>query len=232
MDTDRRVEIIRPVPLFQGLSDDDLVAVAAAAREQSIAKGDNLFEQGDEATHCYVLGWGHIRLDQVTADGQKIVLRHMGPGDMIGTVAVLRRMPFPATPVALEDSLALSWGALRFGELMDRCPGIAQNAIGVVGGRIEELQSRLQEVATQRVEQRIASTLLRLAGQTGRRSEEGIEIPFPLSRQDLAEMTATTLHTVSRTLSAWDQDGIVASHRTSHLVILRPHRLMEISEQK
>lgn len=231
MDTASRVGIIRSVPLFDGLDMDALAAVAEAAREQTVAKGENLFEQGNDATHCYVLGWGHIRLDQVTPDGQNIVLRHMGAGDMIGTVAVLRCMPFPATPVALEDSLVLSWSALRFGELMDLHPVIARNAIGVVGGRIEELQRRLQEVATQRVEQRIAATLLRLANQTGRRIGDGIEIPFPLSRQDLAEMTATTLHTVSRTLSAWDHEGVIESRRSSHLVIRQPHRLVEIAEQ-
>ena len=105
------------------------------------------------------------------------------------------------------------------------------NAIGVIGGRLEELQARLQEVATQRVERRIASTLLRLANQSGRRTEAGVEIPFPISRQDLAEMTTTTLHTVSRTLSAWDAEGIVESRRSSHLVIVKPHRLVAIAEQ-
>ncbi|GMV62908.1 MAG: Crp/Fnr family transcriptional regulator [Parvibaculum sp.] len=227
----RRVELIRPVGLFDGLDEKALHAVADVAREQPVSKGEKLFEQGDEATHGYAVGWGQIRLDQVTPDGQNVVLRHMGPGDMIGVVAVLRRIPFPATPVALEDGMVMSWSAGRLSDLMERYPEIAQNAIRVVGGRIEELQRRLQEVATQRVEQRIASALLRLANQAGRRTEDGIEIPFALSRQDLAEMTATTLHTVSRTLSAWDQEGIVDSRRSSHLVIRRPHRLVEISGQ-
>ena len=164
----RRVELIRPVGLFDGLDEKALHTVADGAREQPVSKGEKLFEQGDEATHGYAVGWGQIRLDQVTPDGQNVVLRHMGPGDMIGVVAVLRRIPFPATPVALEDGMV---------------------------------------------------------------TEAGIEIPFALSRQDLAEMTATTLHTVSRTLSAWDQEGIVESRRSSHLVIRRPHRLVEISGQ-
>lgn len=127
--------------------------------------------------------------------------------------------------------MVLSWSAPRLSDHMERFPSIALNAIKVVGGRIEELQARLQEIATQRVERRIAATLLRLANQAGRRVEGGVEIPFALSRQDLAEMTATTLHTVSRTLSAWDQEGIVDSRRSSHLVIRRPHRLVEIAEQ-
>lgn len=231
MDTNARVSVLQRVPLFAGLDAPALEAVACEAREQPLSKGETLFAQGEEALHGHVVGWGRLRLDQATPDGQNVVLRYMGPGDLVGAVAVLRRVPFPATPVAVEDSLVLSWSAARLSALIERFPGIALNAIRVIGGRVEELQVRLQEIATQRVERRIASALLRIAHQSGRRVEGGIEIPFPLSRQDLAEMTATTLHTASRTLSAWDQEGIIDSRRTSHLVIRRPHRLVEIAEQ-
>ena len=231
MELDARVSVLERVPLFGGLDAGELQAVAREARERPIPKGQTLFSQGEEAIQAYVLGWGRLRLDQATPDGQNVVLRYMGPGDLVGAVAVLRQVPVPATPVALEDCMALSWSAPRLAELMARFPKIAVNGIRVVGGRIEELQARLQEIATQRVERRIASALLRLANQAGRRVEAGVEIPFAMSRQDLAEMTATTLHTVSRTLSAWDQEGIVESRRSSHLVIRRPHRLVELAEQ-
>lgn len=103
--------------------------------------------------------------------------------------------------------------------------------MGMMGGRIEELQERLQQISTQQVERRIAGVILRIASQSGRKTETGIEIPFSLSRQDLAEMTGTTLHTVSRTLSAWINEGVLKGRRSSHLVICQPHRLVEIAEQ-
>lgn len=230
MEIPARIEVLRRVPFYDGLDEAALGTVAREAQERALPRGETLFTQGDEALHSYVIGWGRLRLDQTTPDGQNVVIRHMGPGDLLGTVAVLRRIPFPATPVALEDCMILSWSAVRLAHHMAQFPKLALNAIGIVGGRIEELQARLQEVATQRVERRIASALIRLASQSGRKVEGGIEIPFPLSRQDLAEMTATTLHTVSRTLSAWDQEGIVDSRRSSHLVIRRPHELAEIAE--
>ena len=126
--------------------------------------------------------------------------------------------------------MLLAWSAGGFADLMQQFPNIAVNAIRIVGGRIEDLQGRLQEAATQRVERRIAATLLRMARQSGRKVEGGVEIPFAVSRQELAEMTATTLYTVSRTLSAWEAEGIVSGKRASHLVIARPHRLVEIAE--
>ena len=148
-------------------------------------------------------------------EGQNVVIRYMGAGDLVGTVAVVRETPFPATAVAVEDSMVLSWSKATLYEQMDREPVIATNAVRVMGARIEELQARLREAATQRVERRIAATLLRLVRQSGRRTDEGVEIPFTVSRQDLAELSATTLHTVSRTLSAWQQDGILSGRRAS-----------------
>ena len=85
-------------------------------------------------------------------------------------------------------------------------------------------------MSTQQVERRVAHALLRLAKQAGRKVEHGIEIDFPISRQDIAEMTGTTLHTVSRTLSAWEQQGLIESGR-QRIVLRDPHRLFELAEE-
>jgi CRP-like cAMP-binding protein len=231
MDSTARVSVLQRVPLFQGLGAEDLARIGGTAVEVRLQRSESPFRQGDTATHGHIVGWGRIRLDQATPDGQNVVLRYMGPGDMLGTVAVLRGIPYPATPVAVEDSLLLAWSAPRLSTLFAEYPALAMNAMRVVGSRLEELQQRLQEAATQRVERRIAGALVRLVRQGGRRGEQGIEIPFAISRQDLAELTGTTLHTVSRTLSAWEEQGIILARRSSHLVILQPHRLVEIAEE-
>ena len=87
-----------------------------------------------------------------------------------------------------------------------------------------EFQARVTELATRAVEQRVAGALMRLSSQSGRKVADGIEIAFPITRGDIAEMTGTTLHTVSRLLAAWERDGIVASTRR-HIVVTQPHRL-------
>ena len=92
-----------------------------------------------------------------------------------------------------------------------------------------ELNNRVVEMATQEVEQRIANALLRLVNQTGRKVENGIEIDFPITRQDLSEMTGTTLHTVSRLLSAWEKQGLVESRR-KRIVVREPHELVLLSQ--
>jgi CRP-like cAMP-binding protein len=86
-------------------------------------------------------------------------------------------------------------------------------------------------MSTEQVERRIAHTLLRLVKQAGRKTAQGIEIDFPISRQDIAEMTGTTLHTVSRTLSAWETQGLVEGGR-QRIVVCDPHRLFMLAEQR
>lgn len=89
------------------------------------------------------------------------------------------------------------------------------------------MSSRIVELSTKLVEQRIACALLRMIGQSGRKVAGGIEIGFPISRQNIADMTGTTLHTVSRVLSAWEKQGLIISARC-HIVVTKPHQLVMI----
>jgi CRP-like cAMP-binding protein len=90
------------------------------------------------------------------------------------------------------------------------------------------MQDMIADIATKHVEERIAGALLRLSAQMGRPVADGIEIGFPITRQNISDMTGTTLHTVSRLLSAWEKDGIVASERR-RITVTAPHRLEAIS---
>src|SRR5258707_14521137 len=108
--------------------------------------------------------------------------------------------------------------------------GLATNTLQTVGGRLQETHTRVVEMSTQQVEQRVAHALLRLARQSGRKVEHGVEIDFPISRQDIAQMTGTTLHTVSRILSGWEQSGLIEGGR-QRVVLREPHKLMVLSEE-
>ena len=107
-------------------------------------------------------------------------------------------------------------------------PGFATETYKVVGGRVEAMHTTIMEMATKHVEQRIACAILRLLQQGGKRTDNGIEIRFPVTRQNISDMTGTTLHTVSRLLSAWEKDGILESKR-KHVRVTNAHRLVELS---
>ncbi len=94
---------------------------------------------------------------------------------------------------------------------------------------VQEMHARFRELATERVERRVARALLRLASQAGRRLADGVLIDLPLSRQEIAEMTGTTLFTVSRLLSEWERRGMIDAGR-ERVVIRNPHELVLIAE--
>ncbi|TNF27124.1 MAG: Crp/Fnr family transcriptional regulator [Deltaproteobacteria bacterium] len=216
-------------PLFEGLEPDALAAIERAARVRSVDRGACFFHQGDPAEALHVLVSGAVKMTQVDAAGHQVVPRVIKRGDMFGCAPVLSRSVYPATADALVDSYAWIWDCATLQRLFDAHPALARNALRVVGARLNELQDRLLEVASIRVEQRLARTLLRLVRQAGKRVDEGVAIDMPLSRQDLAELCGTTLFSVSRTLSRWESEGLVIIGR-HRVTIVDRHGVVTIAE--
>jgi len=215
--------------LFQGLSHAELQAALQAAHRRQVDEESFFFQQGDPASLLYILVQGQVRLLQVTPEGQQILLNFAGPGEMFGAIAMLGDTIYPVSAQAVAACQALGWDGQTMAQLMERWPRLAMNALHLPAERIQELQQRFRELATERVERRVARALLRLAGQTGRRVEGGVLVDLPLSRQDLAEMTGTTLYSVSRIFSTWEQQGLIEAGR-ERVLIRAPHRLVAIAE--
>lgn len=217
------------LPLFKGLDDRALNDALRLASHRSYTAEAFIFHQGDPAEYLYLLSAGEVKLSQLTPDGQQVILRYAVPGEAFAVIAVLSDATYPVTAQAVQTSQVIFWDKESINRLMLRYPAIAVNAIGIMARRVREFQDRMRELATERVERRIARALLRLARQTGKKTPEGVLIDIPLSRQDLAEMTGTTLFTVSRTLRQWEERGLVKSGR-EQVLIRYPHGLVVIAE--
>lgn len=221
--------ILRGAEMFAGLSDAQLATVLGAGRVRRLPAGTVVFAQGDPGATCHSLLHGRVKVVQTRPDGGQHVIRFIGPGEMYGTVAALMGRPFPADAVAVVESLEVFWTVEAMRALMAAHPDIGLRATAGAGERLMELQNRVGELSAERVEQRIARALVRLVRQAGRRTDEGVEIDFPITRQELAEMSGSTLHTASRTLSAWEDKGIVKSGRR-RIVVVQPHALIALAE--
>ncbi|HZS83856.1 MAG TPA: Crp/Fnr family transcriptional regulator [Stellaceae bacterium] len=222
--------VIRHLDFFKELDDSALDDIAGAARPERIPRGEALFRQGEPPHALFIVLSGRFKAIQVTPEGRQVVVRLAGPGDLIGHVSVFAEKPYPATPTAATESIALMWSPRTFIALMARHPPLSLAVVRNMGRFIEEAHTRLRESSTERVERRIAHAVLRLAQQAGHRVDGGVEISFPMTRQDLALMTGATLHTVSRVLSAWEQQGVVGGGR-QHLVLRDPQALARIAEE-
>lgn len=223
------VDMLGGVRLFRGLDAGQLAETATAASWLKKDAGQRFFAQGDPACRLFVMLRGRVKVSQVTPEGHQIVVRYAGAGETFGCVSLYGAREYPATGEAVTSSEALAWSREAIARLMNRNPVIALNALEVLGRELFDIRSRYSELATERVERRIARALLRLVRQAGRKVDMGVLIDFPVSRQDLGEMTGTTLHTVSRILSSWEQKEIISSGRR-RIVIRLPHALVSIAE--
>lgn len=222
--------VLASVALFQGLGLEEQDDVLERAHIRRVPKGDAVFTQGADANAFFVLLAGHLKAVRSTPSGQQAVIHVVNPKEFFGCVALMGQPIYPATAVAVVDSIVLSWDVATLKQLMAKHPTIATNALTGVGDRLRDAQVQFVELSTERVERRIAHALLRLARHSGKKVEGGVEIDFPVTRQEIAEMIGTTLHTVSRTLSAWEGEGILESER-QRIVIRKPHSLVAIAEE-
>ena len=205
--------LVANLPMFAGLSAAGQDELLREARSIRYPKGTAVFDQGADADRFFLLLHGHLRVEKTTPQGQQAVVRYVSAGELFGVAQALNLRHYPATAVAAVDSIALTWPSSSWNRLITKYPNLASAALQTVGSRLQDTQARVIELSNEQVEQRLANTLLRLAKQAGRKVDGGVEIDFPISRRDVAEMTGTTLHTVSRILSAWESRGLVKGSR-------------------
>jgi CRP-like cAMP-binding protein len=217
------------VPLFNGLTADVLTRIRGQATARAAGAGEFFFTEGEDADAFFVLTNGRVKLTQLTPEGHQVVLRILVTGEAFGGAGTFGDLTYPVSAAAVEPAVALAWSSAAMRQVMETEPRVALNAVQFVAGRLHDLQRRHRQLMTERVERRVARALLRLVNETGRRVDGGVEIGFPVSRQDIAEMTGTTLYTVSRLLSAWEERGIVRSSR-QRITLTQPHALVTLAE--
>ncbi len=213
------ISLVRNLPLFRDMQPEALTRLMARAGAHRVAQGETVFEQGAQATAFYLLLHGRLKVTQVTPDGQQVMMRVVHPGDLFGFARALARPDYPGTARAAVDSIVAGWPMSDWDTVVESNPRLAINALQTIGQRLDEAHTRLREMSTQEVERRVAHAVLRLAEKAGRIEGGGTRIDFPITRQDIAEMTGTTLHTVSRLLSGWEARGLVEGGRQKLTVI-------------
>jgi CRP-like cAMP-binding protein len=202
---------VRLAPLFSDILPEDYRQISAAAPVRKFAHRETLYLEGDAVRQVVLLISGFVKTSQLGPHGAEVILRVGVPGDVLGTVSLCSTGRHTTTAQALRMGYALVWEAGVFELLIKSLPVVCRNMIPLTGEHLQELEKRFREVATERVAPRLALQLVRLLEQIGRPVNDSLEIG--LSREDLAQMTGTTLFTVSRILGAWEARGLVILRR-------------------
>jgi CRP-like cAMP-binding protein len=202
-------DVRRSRPFFRRLAPEDLGRLASIAVSRTYEKGDVVFSEGDAPAYLHTIASGRVKVVKRMASGREVILEIMGPGDPVGAVVAYEDRPYPATAVALETVQALLLPRSELFAMLEQHPSVVRGFLSGMARRIVELTQRIPEVAGGRVETRFALLFLKLSENLGRAEGDAVFIPLPLGRQDLADLTGTTLETSIRVMSRWGKEGIV-----------------------
>lgn len=225
MDTRRDAQHSR---VFDGLSDDARQACLAQSQPLSLRRGQWMARQGEPATTFCLVNTGALKIIQDSPQGTELIVRFVGPGEPFGGVAALQSAPYPVSALAVEPTSLYCWRVEALKTMLDAHPFVRANIMREMTAHMTDALTRVREMTTLRVGARLAITLMRLVRQCGQQTADGILITHPLTRQELADLVGTTLYTVSRTLSQWETEGVLAS-RKRHLLIRAPKQLADIA---
>ena len=205
--------LLKSNPLYRRLSDDDRRRLADVSLVRSYPKGATIFTEGDPSDFLFTVESGRVKVAKMLPGGKEVILEILGAGDPLGAVAAYEARPYPASAVALEDCTLLLVKRAAFFALLESCPSLVRGLLNGLSFRLLELTRRIAEVTGSRVETRLANVLMMLADRLGRAEPRGLLIPLALSRQDLADLTGTTLETSIRIMSRWGKEGVVLTEK-------------------
>ena len=206
-----RASVLKHSPIFSGLGDEVLAELAGITVERRVRPGEPVFWEGDAPDWFYVVADGRIKVSKTSSLGKEFIIAFFGPNEMFGEVAVFEKKPYPASAQATENSNVLAIGASDFLAFLAGRPDVAVRIINVLGGRLRDAQGRLRDLAGERVEQRVARTLLMLSAKLGP--------TLPFTRQEIADMAGTTPETAIRMMRRLQEGGIVRSVRGKTFIV-------------
>lgn len=215
--------------LFQGFAPAEAETVLAAGGARVLRRGEVLFREGEPAAALYLVESGRIKLTQLTAEGREVIMRYLAPGDAFAAVALFERSTYPVTARATERTRLRAWPREVLPGLVRDHPRFEANLLQIVSTHTREALSRVRELASEPVAQRLARTLMRLGQQIGRREADGPVLVERITQQEIAEISGASLFTVSRTMADWQERGIVETGR-QRFRIRDPRGLAGISE--
>ncbi len=205
------IETLGKSEVFSCLKDEELKSISSLFDILSFKNNETIFSEGDPSDKFYILSEGNVKILKHTMMGKDIILEIMSPGDIFGGVAVLDNKPFPASANAMKSTSVIKISRQNLLKIMDEYPILKLEIVKYFSDKLRDAHEMLKNIATERVERRIAALLLKLSEKVGIDDEGYRKINFPLTRQEISEMVGTTVETCIRTMSKFQKNGMIKS---------------------
>jgi CRP-like cAMP-binding protein len=202
------------VHTFDGVSSDVVEFAMKHARIVTAKRGDQITRQGEPARQIFVVREGYAKFVSTSGDGHEVLIGIAGPRDVFGHAAMAERQrDYMVTTTALTLVTAAVWDRQKALAIANEFPEVHRKIDAQLMRNLEQVLGRLHTVSEGKVSQRLARALLELGERHGQPDALGVSIMPPMTRQDIAAIVGTTLFTVSRLLSEWEDQRLVESSR-------------------
>ena len=201
-----KIALVQGLTLFSDVPAAACATIISAAYEKHMCRRQTIFSEGDPVQEVMMLLSGCVKITLLGVNGNQVIVRLSGTGELVGDFQPSPSKHF-STAQTVQPSVALVWQVASFETLLDRFPTFRLNTVWALEERLREMEHRFREMSTENVGPRLSSELIRLSTRLACRVNGPKEVP--LSRGELAQLTGTTLSTVSRFLCRWQRLGIV-----------------------
>jgi CRP-like cAMP-binding protein len=202
-------ELLRSVPIFSELSDQDIVSLARLANRRKCPKDSVVFFENEEGDFFFTILEGRIKVTILGDDGREVILSLLGPGDFFGEMALLDQEPRSATAIAVEDTELLSLHRTDFQTVLADNRSITTGLIKVLTGRLRRANHQISTLALLDVYGRVARVIVDMAREEGRRLKDGRIAFRRATHQEIANRIGTTRETVTRMLKDLERQGLI-----------------------
>lgn len=202
------METFRRVPLFAGLTDEELASLARRAVEKRYSAGEVLFYEGEPCTGLFLIGHGAVKIYKTSGSGREIMLAIDTAPSSVAEVPLFDGGPYPATVSAVNDVIAYLVSKQDFHAVCLQNPNLPLKVLAVVGRRLRHLVRIVESVTFGSVRQRLAGALLEFGDQAG-----SDVFALPVTHEELALRLGTVREVVSRNLSRFQAEGLLRVQR-------------------
>jgi CRP-like cAMP-binding protein len=225
---DQRRELLSRVPLFSGLSGQELIGLASVTRTRCLAAREELFHKGDEGTRVYVVIRGTLKVLTTSDEGDDVVFSLLGPGEPVGEIAFLGGCARTATISAVSDSELLAIDRRDLLAFLHTHPEASIKLMGVLAERVKRVSEFVEDTLFLNLPVRLAKKLVNYAAIYGRESDAGVRIDLKLSQEEWGDLVGATRESINKQMRAWSEEGHICMDR-GYVVLTRLEELEKLA---
>jgi CRP/FNR family transcriptional regulator len=210
----------RKVGIFSNITNDELIDIISMTGHMEYDKDENIFLEGDKSDTLYIINEGKIKLFKITKSGKEQILHILSEGEFFGELNLIKAGEYHFNAKAVTPVRLCTLTNEDMKNIVLKRPEIGLKVLEVVGERLSKLETMVQTLATNDAEARLASLLIQLSEENGKRTSQGIEIKVPVSREDMSNLTGVARETISRKLKKLEDQGIIKIIGSRKIIIL------------